>query len=683
MIRNPRASALPPVTLEEWRAAAEAGLKGRPFAKLVTTTHERIDIQPLYVAASRSEAADPGLPGAPPYRRGTVPVRHGWRVCQEHTLAEPRASAEAVRADVDGGGSAVWLRCDRAVRLGGAADAVAGDGLVATGVADLLTVLEGVDLESIPVTVEAGASAVAAAASLVAAANARGVDGETLSGAVVFDPMATLASEGELPSGVAGSYRQLAEMCSWGAANVPNLRLLTVDLTPYHEAGANAVQELALALATGVEGLRRLSAHGVDVDTASRQLLLVVPVGRDLFMEIAKLRALRTLWAEVERQCGIERAPRIAVHARTGRYDLTQRDPWVNLLRGTTTAFASVIGGADSVAVAPYDSVIGLPDRFSQHLATNTQHLLAEEAHLGQVTDAAGGSWYVERLTDELAEATWKLFQEIEAAGGMAAELLSGGVAERIDAVHAGRLRAVARRRDAITGVSEFPNVREEPVPVRAADVEGLRLALSASEETPAIRLPDGSLVERFEGMIAAAANGASWRSIVAAACAGDEPAVLAAFPARRAAQPFEALRDACDRQAEILGARPKVFLASWGPIPQHRARAEFAGNFFEAGGFEADTNDGFSSVDAAVEAFTASEARVVVVCSSDEAYPEVVQELAPRLKAEGARWVLLAGRPGDHEESWRQSGVDRFIFLGCDALETLETILRDLEVVR
>ncbi len=683
MIRNLRESVLPPVSLEEWRATVEAGLKGRPFEKLVTSTHEGIDIQPLYAASSRSDAAPPGSPGAPPYRRGTRPVRQGWQVCQEHVLPDPSACAEAVRADVDGGCTAVWLRCDRALRLGAAPDSVVGDGLVASGVADLLTVLDGVDLAEVPVIIEAGASALAAAASLAAVANARGVDGASLSGAVVFDPLATLATDGELPTGIAGSYRHLAEMCAWGAVNAPHLRLLSVDLTPYHDAGANAVQELALALATGVEGLRRVSAHGVDVDTASRSLLLVVPVGRNLFMEIAKLRALRMLWAEVERQCGIERAPRVAVHARTGRYALTQRDPWVNMLRGTTTAFASVIGGADSVSVAPYDAVIGLPDRFSAHLATNTQHLLAEEAHLGQVTDAAGGSWYVEQLTDELAESAWELFQEIEAAGGMAAELLSGSVLERIEGVHQERLRAVARRRDPITGVSAFPNVREEPVPARGADTAALRSALGRTDGNVDVRIPDGSLLERFEAVLAAASSGASWRAIMAAVCAGEEPAVLTAFPRRRAAQPFEALRDACDLQAERTGVRPKVFLANWGPMPQHRARAEFSGNLVEAAGFEAESNDGFSTVGEAVEAFQASGAAVAVICSSDDAYPDVVPELASRLKAAGGRWVLLAGRPGEHEDAWREAGVDQFIYVGCDVLTTLETVVRDLEVIR
>ena len=304
----------------------------------------------------------------------------------------------------------------------------------------------------------------------------------------------------------------------------------------------------------------------------------------------------------------------------------SRRDPWVNLLRATMAVFSAGIGGADSVTALPFTAALGLPDAFARRLARNTQLILLEEANLWRVADPAAGAGGFEALTDALAEQAWELFQEIEREGGLPASLGAGAFQGRIAVTRAERDRSLARRKDALTGVSEFPDLREGDV--------GVLLPLPAT------------------------ADGA------------EEPLAL---PSRRAAEPFERLRDASDAVLARTGARPKVFLANLGPIAAFTARATFAKNLFEAGGIEAVSNDGFGSHEELAEAFRSSGAALSCLCSSDEIYATQAATAAEALKAAGVRRLYLAGRPGPLQEPLDRAGVDEYVFAGCDALKALE----------
>ncbi len=564
----PLADGFPRVAHEQWQSLAAGVLRksGReiPDAEaeyaLSTALEDLPRVRPLYTA--RDTAPDPGLPGFAPFVRGGRAeggTAAGWDVRQRHTAADPAA----VLTDLENGVTSLWLE------VGGPA----GIPLDALGHA-----LDGVHLELAPVVLDAGEQTPAAARRLLDLHGERGTADAAVRGNLGADPLGHEARTGE-PQETA-PVAELAGLC---AARYPGLRALTVDALPYHEAGGSAAQELGAALATGVAYLRGMTAAGLDAAAACGQLEFRYAATADQFLTVAKLRAARRLWSRVAEVCGAPRAGAQLQHAVTSPVMMTRRDPWVNMLRTTVATLAAGVGGADAVTVLPFDHEIGLPDAFARRIARNTSAVLIEESHLARVTDPAGGSWYVERLTDELAHAAWEFFQEIERAGGQAAALRSGTLGEWLAATWAARGTRLATRREPVTGVSEFPYLAEKPVVRRAA---------------PAPR--SGGL------------------------------------PRVRRDEAFEALRARSDAHLAATGARPRVHLTTIGPAAAHTARLAFAANLFQAGGIETLTDGAFAD----------SGTAEVCLCSSDALYAETAEATARELRAAGARHVFLAGRP-------------------------------------
>jgi methylmalonyl-CoA mutase len=351
------------------------------------------------------------------------------------------------------------------------------------------------------------------------------------------------------------------------------------------------------------------------------------------------------------------------------------------LLRNAVACFAAGIGGAEAITSVPFDAVAGLPDSISRRIARNTVLVLQEEAHLHQVIDPPGGSWYLDWLTEQIAQKAWGIFQEIERAGGMLQALASGWVARQIDSAFAPRAKNLARRKEGITGVSEFPDIGEvllvRPAPDRSA-LRGSAARTIAEGRLPIADCRAKAASWNLESVVELAGRGASIGQLARALGFHTQPTTVAPLAPHPFAQPFEELRDATDAWHVTNGSRPRVFLANMGPVTHHTARANYAKNFFEAAGFEVIGNDGFKDPDAAARAFAASKTKIAVICSSDKLYPDFVPQLAPRLKLVGARTVVLAGNPGSNEAAWRAAGVDRFIFIKCDVLATLREMLRE-----
>ncbi|WP_255285699.1 methylmalonyl-CoA mutase family protein, partial [Streptomyces niveus] len=383
--------------------------------------------------------------------------------------------------------------------------------------------------------------------------------------------------------------------------------------------------------AAGVAALRDLTAAGLSVEAACGQLEFRYAATADQFLTIAKLRAARRLWARVAEVSGAGPAGAAQrQHAVTSSVMMTRRDPWVNMLRTTVASLAAGVGGADSVTVLPFDHTLGLPDGFARRIARNTSTILIEESHLGRVIDPAGGSWYVERLTDDLAHAAWAWFQEIERAGGQRAALRDGLIAERLAATWATRSEKLARRREPVTGVSEFPQLAEAPV-VR---------------DTP-------------------------------------PPAATGGLPTVHRDDAFEALRSRSDAHLASTGARPRVLLAALGPAAAHTARVTFASNLFQSGGIEPVHDPVTVDATTVADALTASRATLACLCSSDPIYAEQAAQVAAALKAAGATRVYLAGRPGEQRETLIRAGVDEFAAAGDDAVAVLSAALDHLGVAR
>ncbi|MFP3968006.1 methylmalonyl-CoA mutase subunit beta [Actinomadura fulvescens] len=598
------AAAFPPAERDRWRELVKGVLRKSGAAAddtpldeieglLARDSYDGVPIAALY---TRDDTV-PGRPGLAPYVREVRPDGEGlagWDVRQRHVHPDPAVTRQAVLADLENGATSVWLTL----------------GAAGLPVAALPEALRDVYLDLAPVVLDAGSDTAEAAEALFALAQERD-QAANVSGNLGADPLGLKARTGGPDAGL-GRVAELAARC---VRDFPKLRAVTVDGTVYHDAGGSDTEELGAAVAAGVAYLRALTDAGLSVDEAFGQLEFRLAVNADQFLSIAKLRAARRLWRRVAEVSGAADGTVMRVHAVTSSAMMTRRDPWVNMLRTTVAAFAAGIGGADAVTVQPFDARLGLPDDFARRIARNTQTLLLEESSLARVVDPAGGSWYVERLTEDLAQAAWAWFTDIEKAGGLAAALGSGLVADRLAATWARRRKDIARRKAPLTGVSEFPNLNEK-----------------LPERSPAPEQPDGGL------------------------------------PLVRYAQDFEALRDRSDAHAEATGARPKVFLATLGPIAVHTARASFAANLFQAGGIE--------TVSGAPEEFAGSGAAVACLCSSDRLYAERAADAARILKDAGAIKVWLAGK-GSFD------GVDAQIFAGCDAVEVLETTLHDLGVSR
>ncbi|QDU56836.1 methylmalonyl-CoA mutase family protein [Aeoliella mucimassa] len=688
-----------PVSYDAWREQVEKDLAGAPFEKkLVTRTYEGVDVQPVYTAQDWNSAEDPnGFPGFSHYLRGSAPLGNaetGWDLRQEFKHPDLATTNKQILADLEGGVTSILLRLDCAARGGTDADDPAAeelsgrDGVAAYHVDDLDAVLKDVELDMVGLALEAGAAFLPAAAQVVALWRRRGLSAEQASGAFNADPLAVLARDGQLPTTSSAALEAMADLAKWTSENYPNVTAVRVGTAAYHHAGATVVQDIAFSMATGIEYLRSMTAAGMSVEDAAKQILFSMSVGTHQFLSIAKLRAARSLWARVVEACGGKpEAAAMKLHTRVSKRVLTARDPYVNMLRNTVAVFAAGVGGAEVITSEPFDVVLGLPDANSRRVARNTLHVLQDESHLNRIVDPAGGSWYMDWLADQFARKAWDLMQEIERQGGMTKAIESGWVADQIESAFTPRAKGIASRKEGITGVSEFPNVAEDAIVRETPDLSALRKA--ASDRLASARYAGdglGSLASascKIAAASEAAAAGASIGQLAKAIGFGDSPTQITPVAPHPFAAPFEVLRDASDKWLEEKGSRPQVFLANLGPIAHHTARATFSKNFFEAGGFEVPSNNGFADVDAAVAAFAESGAKVAVICSSDKLYPEFVPDAAAKLKAAGARTVVLAGHPGENEAAWSQAGVDRFIFIKCDVLSTLADLLREEGVLQ
>jgi methylmalonyl-CoA mutase len=704
---GPTFSEFSAATYDQWRKAAESALKGAPFdKKLLTRTYEEITLQPLYWQQDIEGLAHlDSLPGFTPYVRGTAVLGHTgepWAIAQELPYSTPSALNEALRADLARGQTAINVVLDPATRAGLDADAARAENVGRHGVSissleDLGKALDRIDLEETPIFIQAGAMGLPIAALLAALVRKQAKSTEKLSGCIGMDPLGTLAAEGTLPGSLERAYDEAARLTTWSVSHAPRLQTMSVAGHPYHDGGASATQELAFTLATGVEYLRALQTRGLAVDDVAPRLRFAFSLGGNVFMEVAKLRAARLLWAKIVKAFGgSSEAQKLSIHARTSAWNKTLYDPYVNMLRTTTEALAGVVGGCNSLHVSPYDEAARAPDEFSRHIARNTHIILREECNIPRSIDPAGGSWYVEWLTDAVAKQAWSLFQDIEKQGGMFAALSAGLPQKQVAAVAVKRGTNTAQRRDVFVGINMYANTKDRPLEPAAIDFQALareRAAeLAAYQEAVdpdwrqaaldklAKAAPEGVM----EAAIHAASGGATLGGLSATLGASDQPAPrIDALCIQRGAVPFERLRDAARSFAARTGSPPKAFLANLGPIPQHKARADFTRGFLEVGGFEVIGNNGFPDAMAAANAALESGAPVVVICSTDETYPDFVPPLTKRLKeAKSKTAILLAGYPADHVEAFQAAGVDDFIHLRANCYELLASLQKKLGVL-
>ena len=613
----------PPVSYETWKAKVDADLKGVPFEKkLVWRTNEGFSVQPMYRREDIADFKTTGsLPGEFPYVRGTRDNNH-WLTRQEILSPDP---AEANRVALD----------------------VLGKGVNSLGftvkeptVETLDVLLKDINVEEVELNFSTcPRKALEFASALVEWIKARKLE-KVFRGSINYDPLKRAFRHGAPVDAKAVAAEGVAILDV--VADVPALRCLAVNSVVFNNAGCYIFQELGYALAWGAQWMTLLTEAGVKPAVIADRIKFNMGVSSNYFMELAKFRAARMLWAQIAEQYKpIEKADcKMALHAVTSRFNQTLYDAHVNLLRSQTEAMSAALAGVDSLTVTPFDVPYKTPDEFSERIARNQQFLLKEESHLDKVADPAGGSYYVETLTVSIAKEAWKLFLEVEDKGGFFACVDNGDVQKAVNASAAKRHEDMARRKEILLGTNQFPNFNEF-----AAD----KIAAGSSAAAEEADVKGDAKEGHFCGC--------------GGNCATDPEKTL---NTKRMASDFELLRLA----TEAASNRPKVFMLTIGNLAMRLARAQFSSNFFGCAGYEIIDNIGFQSVKEGIDAALEAKADIVVLCSSDDEYAQFAPEAFKLL--DGKAEFVVAGAPACTDDL-KALGINNFIHVKSNVLQTLQ----------
>jgi methylmalonyl-CoA mutase len=611
-------------TDDDWKLKAEESLKGKSIQTLHTTTYENITLKPLYSQEDETHATQ--FPGGEDFRRGIHTLgyfENKWKIAQNITY---HTSSELVE------------RIEKAIQRGQTAlSFVLNDSLFDQDHVFLKIIKEYAG--KYPLAIDAKELQ---SNGLDSIAKLDADEYQKVSGYLTSDPISSFALNGEIPQNCEAFFTDWAKSIIAANQKFPNLRTILINSSTYHNSGANAVQELTIAVATGVFYLQHLLENGVNLNQALSKMIFQFSIGSNFFMEIAKLRAARILWSKISEAYGADTKWRgMEITAQTSSFTKTIYDPHVNLLRAGNEALAAVLGGIQYLQVDPYDQITGSTN-FSERIAQNTQLILQEEANLQKVIDPAGGSWYIEKLTKELADHAWKLFKEIDQKGGMLEVLKSGWLQNEISIVYEKRQQDIFTRKASIIGTNVYANL----------DEQGPECCHCEKEQNHSFH---------------------------------SEKIKIDHIRQLRLSQSFENLRKRAEKIEQKSGTRPSVNLLCLGSLKQYKARADFIKGFLAAGGIKGVESAPIFSNEAVVKTVQESNTKYLCLCGSNEQYAELGFEIIQLLKSEFPdRIVYLAGMPEKDEQSnWLSAGIHSFIHVKSNSYEMLSTILSDMEVPR
>ena len=660
----------------EWKQEVENSLKGKPIEKLYSATYENLRIKPIYTREDiESLEHIEQYPGFPGYVRGIKAngyVGEPWAVSQELSANSAREWNEIIKHDLERGQTEIHLVLDKL-------------GFSITSLEQIEEMFSGISLRDCSLRVDAAENSLAFLALFAAYLQKQQIPLESVHGTIGMDPLSSLIEKGKLSTSLRTLYDIMVDITAWAEKTMPGVKTIIVHSEPYHNGGANAVQELAFAFGTAVEYLNECLNRGLTIDETAKRISFSFAVGANFFMEIAKLRAARLLWTNIVQAFGgnVE-SQKLNIHARTSEFTKTVYDPYVNMLRATTEAFAATVGGANSLHVSPFDEAIRQADEFSRRIARNTQLILLEESHLGKVIDPAGGSYYVESLTAQLAEEAWNLFRKIEDKGGIVKALEEGFVQAEVEKVAELRKKHVKVRKEKIVGTNVYANLAEPPIVKTEANEHIAATPELTLNEENVEQVKVGFNEKQFvQTAISLALRRATAREIEKALAEDSLPVNIQPIRKWRLAEPFEKLRQASETHLETHGSRPKVVLINLGAIPNHKARADFITGFFEAGGFEVVKNNGYISAEEAVQGALSLEATHYIICGSDESYTDTVPTISAQLKKANPYVKLyVAGKQAPEiEANFIQAGIDGLIHIGSNCYETLSEFMKDMGV--
>jgi methylmalonyl-CoA mutase len=619
-------SDFPPVSTEQWEEKIIEDLKGADYEKkLVWKTPEGVSVKPYYRGEHIS--ALPflrTLPGNYPFVRGNKTFDNSWEIRQ---CIDVSGLNEANRIAVNA--------------LAKGATALSLDVSELESASDLAELLRDIPIEETDIHYFSSRNYPQLLNQLAEFCKKNNIDAKKLSGSFDFDPISYLLLHGDFYHHESVDFGQAFDLIKIGSAIAPNIRFISINGHYIHNSGGNIIQELAFAMASASEYVARLSGNGITADEILPRLNFILSSGSNYFMEIAKFRAARLLWARIAEQYNPrdKNLVKAYIHAITSNWNKTVYDPYVNMLRTTTEAMAAAVAGVDSITVNPFDTPFKEADDFSLRIARNQQILLKEEAYLDKVIDPAAGSYYIEQLTESLASNAWELFVKVEQMGGMTQAVKDGFVQDEVEKNANARRQDVANRRQVMLGTNQQPNQDERML-------EKIQEEIFDQEE---------------------AKTESKYKTLNLG----------------RASDAFEDLRLATEIFVDSGNEQPSVFQFTIGNLAMRKARASFSSGFFGCGGYKIIDNIGFKTVEEGVKAIKANNPDIVVICSSDEEYVDLVPEICKQLKSAGSEAILvLAGYPKDYIDSFKQAGIDEFIHVRSNVLETLGEFHRKLGIV-
>jgi len=613
----------PPVTTEEWEALILKDLKGADYKrKLVWKTMEGFDVKPYY----RAEDLDKleylkTFPGDFPFVRSGRKKENNWFIRQDITVNSiEKANKKALDILMKGIDSIGFIL----------------DSSKKPAVDDIEKLMENIYATMVEINFTCGAQVPEVFDIYLELVKKYNRDLQKINGSVDFNPLAQLALTGNFYDSEEVDFATCKKLIE-KSAHVPHFRVLAVDASIFKNSGSSIVEELAFGLACGNEYLTRLTDAGVSIDSIAPNIKFKFGVGSNYFMEIAKIRAARLLWAKIVNVYSPSNAEitRAFIHSTTSDWNKTMYDPHGNLLRTTTEAMSAIIGGTNSLAVHPFNSVYENTTDFSERIARNQQLLLKEESHFDKIVDPSSGSYYIENLTNSIAEQAWNLFLEVDALGGFIEAFKKGFVQNKINETAQKRDLNIATRREILLGTNQYPNFTE--FKLKEFD-PGVFSAADYSVEKP--------LAETLKPY--------------------------------RGAQAFELLRYKTDKYA-LEHSRPKAFMFTYGSLAMRRARSQFSSNFFACAGFEVIDNNGFKTVDEGIKAALASKAGIIVLCAADDDYPMITSDILEKIGDKAI--VVIAGYPKDSIDDLKAKGIKHFIHVKSNVLETLQEFQKALGI--
>jgi methylmalonyl-CoA mutase len=688
---------------EDWFKVAEQSLKGKPIDTLYTKLYEGITTNPIYTLGDlqKIQKSNSVQNYLYPFLVDNLQIKtnkNKIELAQTYSYFKPIDVNKAILNDLKNGLNSIIIKPDYYSSNGlnpCKKDEVNIDlnGTSIFSENDFEIIFKKIDFNNHAIYLDSSIYPISLASLFLAFLKKNKINPDNIQGGIFYDPFAILLKEGQIPYSLSTAYLMIGQLQKI-KRHVPNISTFIIDAKIYNDCGANAVQELAFSLSTAVQYIRELINQNFSINEIAKDAILNFNTGSDFFIGIAKLRAARILWAKIIKSFGgNEISQKVKIFADTCSWNKSILEPHNNILRNTVETMSAIFGGADSINVKYFDDNSANPNEFSRRISRNTQLILTDECYLSDVFDPSQGSYYIEWFTDNLARQAWELLQNIEAKGGMLTCIQNGYITEQINLTKSKRIDNILTRKDILVGINKFPNIKEEFSSIKKSQNNYLKRNLVLNKYIEKRNNDDvkNSLEQLSKEQkqnsenflntaIKVATAGATIEEITYSTCEKQIYLINTTIKTFNPSKPFEELRKFSQQYKDKFGHLPQIFLAKIGNASQYKAKADFASDFFMAGGFEPNNHISFETAGDAANAFLKSNDKIIVICSSDELYKKTVPEICKLIKdSKPDSNIVLAGYPKENIKEYKAAGVDEFIHINANIYEILSRLQKKM----